>query len=221
MALVAIAVLVVAAALAAHWRLRPFDGMGRTRRFPMLSVGVLGLLALGALVPSYLRHQEETRLSAVASRLAGTDASVHCQSFGQTFFEVGGELGFVRYGADGVPEHQTFIKRGPCQELTRYLHSDRQHPTPDEVIAVHVLTHESMHMAGITDEAEAECAAVQRDAVTAEALGADPVAAHALARIYWITDYPLMPDNYRSTGCAAGGSLDEHLPDPPWAPPTS
>jgi len=90
-------------------------------------------------------------------------------------------------------------------------------PGDDEVVAVHVLTHESMHIRGLTDDAAAECAAVQRDAMTARFLGADLAAAAALAHRYWTRMYPQMLDGYRSGGCAAEGPLDEHLPDAPWA----
>jgi hypothetical protein len=82
---------------------------------------------------------------------------------------------------------------------------------------VHVLTHESMHMRGLTDEAAAECAAVQRDAMTARLLGADATAATALARSYWTQMYPRMSDDYRSGECTPAGPLDEHLPDAPWS----
>jgi hypothetical protein len=209
---------VAAVALAVRWWTRRYDGLGRQRRFPAISVSLLGVVAVALLVPSYLRHREETRLSDVATTLVGRSAAVHCQTFGQSFTQLDGDLGFVRWGPGGVPEHQTELKRGPCAALRDYLRSDKLHPSSDQIIAVHVLTHESMHMRGITDEAQAECAAVQRDAQTAELLGASQSAALALARIYWITDYPQMPDGYRTADCAPGGSLDEHLPHPPWAP---
>jgi hypothetical protein len=68
------------------------------------------------------------------------------------------------------------------------------------------------------DKSDAECAAVQRDARAARLLGASPDDARALAVAYWRTVYPAMPDGYRSTACRPGGTLDEHLPDAPWAP---
>jgi hypothetical protein len=42
--------------------------------------------------------------------------------------------------------------------------------------------------------------------------------ARALAVAYWRTVYPAMPDGDRSTACRPGGTLDEHLPNAPWAP---
>jgi hypothetical protein len=215
--IVSLLLVVAAAVLSVRWIARPNDSFGRQRAFPYMSIGLLGVLAVGAAVPSYLRHREEQRLSAVATQLVGTDARVHCQTFGQTFTQLDGDLGFVKWGPDGVPEHQTLIKRGQCADLKSYLGSDKEHPTPDQVVAIHVLTHESMHMRGITEEAKAECAAIQRDSTTAELLGASPAAAMGLARIYWRIDYPLMPSTYRTKDCVPGGSLDEHLPSAPWS----
>jgi hypothetical protein len=209
---------VAATFVALRWWTRRYDALGRPRRFPSVSVVALVGLAIVAAIPPYLRHREEDKLSSVASRLVGGPAKVHCQTFGQTFFQVGGELGFVKWGPDGVPEHQTTIMRGPCGDLRSYLDSNKQHPSEDQIVAVHILTHESMHMRGIKDEADAECAAMQRDAETAELLGADQAEAEALANAYWIGVYPRMPDGYTSADCKPGGTLDEHLPMPPWAP---
>jgi hypothetical protein len=208
---------VAALAVAGRWWMRRYDALGRPRAFPYLGVGLLVVLAVGVAVPSYLRHREEDQLSVVATQLAGVQAKVHCQTIGAELVDVGSELGWVKWGPDGVPEHQTLIKHGPCRALHAYMASSKQQPSDDEVIAVHVLTHESMHMRGMTDEAEAECAAVQRDARTARLLGADAAAATALAHRYWTQMYPQMPDGYRSGYCSAGGSLDEHLPDAPWS----
>jgi hypothetical protein len=212
---------IAAAFVAMRWCTRRYDGLGRERKFPTMSVVLLALLAIGAAAPTYLRHREEDRLSSVASQLVGQRATVHCQTFGQVFFQVGGELGFVKFGPDGVPERHTTIMHGPCAALRSYLRSNKRRPSADEVVAVHVLTHESMHMRGITNEADAECAAVQRDETTAQLLGADPASARLLARLYWLNDYPRMPDAYTSSDCVPGGALDERLPTAPWLPPAS
>ena len=125
----------------------------------------------------------------------------------------------MRFDADGRPEPRTLIKRRPCADLARYLEGEQAAPTRDEVVAVHVLSHEARHLAGQTVEAEAECAAMQRDARTARLLGAPTTRRRALARTYWLDVYPRDARRVplRPT-CAPGGSLDEHLPDAPWAP---
>ena len=213
-----VVLLVLAACVVAgRWWTKRYDALGRSRPFPWLSVALLVLVAGAVEVPTYLRHREEDRLSAAATQLAGVPARVHCQSIGAEMVDIGSELGYVKWGPDGVPEHQTLIKHAPCRDLHSYLASSKQNPSEAQVVAVHVLTHESMHMHGLTGEAQAECAAVQRDAETARLLGADPASARALAHRYWVEVYPRMPDDYRTGDCAPGGSLDEHLPDAPWS----
>jgi hypothetical protein len=115
-----------------------------------------------------------------------------------------------------VPEPEALIKRDQCADLAAYARTGRDRPSREQVIAVHVLSHEAMHMSGIAGEAAAECAAVQRDAAAARLLGATAEQAKALAREYWTKVYPAMPPGYRSARCAAGHSMDERLPDAPW-----
>lgn len=204
-----------AVTVAVRWSLKPRDAIGRRRKFPVVGVAFLGVVAAGLATPTVLRHREEGHLGKVATVLVGQHATVHCQTFGQTFTDLSGDLGYVKYGPDG-PELHTTIQRGPCRDLKHYYNGDQARPTPAEIIAVHVLTHESMHMRGETNEAVAECEAMQRDAETAQLLGASPQEGLALARAYWLTDYPNMPDNYRTGDCVLNGKLDERLPDPPW-----
>jgi hypothetical protein len=211
------ALLVLAAGLTLRWSGFRFDALGRPRPFPVISVSLCLVVGLGSAVPVGLHVRTEHRISAAASAIGGIDASVHCQTASQASFDLGPELGYVKFGVNGVPEHHALIKWEPCHELAEWIGSDHRHPSLAEVVAVHVLTHETMHMAGSTDEAVTECRAMQRDAAMARRLGADPKDADALAVRYWREVYPRMSDNYRSPSCAPGGALDEHLPDPPWS----
>lgn len=205
-----------AAVVAIGWALRRTDELGRPRRFPWVTVALLLALGAGAAVPAVLRASQERRLGTAASVLAGARVAVRCQSFGGAFVDAGPELGYVRWRADGSPEPWTLIKRDQCRHLAAYARSDKRRPTRDQVVAVHVLTHEAMHLSGRLAEAVAECAAVQRDAQTARLLGARPADAAELVAAYWRNIYPLMPDSYRSGECRPGGALDERLPDAPW-----
>jgi len=74
--------------------------------------------------------------------------------------------------------------------------------------ALHVLTHESMHLAGVVDEAPADCLGVQLDALVATRLGAAAPFARALAREYWRSYYPSQDRSYRSPECRNGRALD-------------
>jgi hypothetical protein len=212
----AVALLAGALALAGRWLLRPRDTLGRERSFPLISVLLLTALGGGLLVPVVRHHRLEGRLTEVATTLVGAPSVVHCQTAGRELMDLGSELGYVRWGPGGVPEHETLIKRAPCNHLAAYLRGDHAHPSLDEIVAVHVLSHESRHMAGTTSEAITECQAMQRDAWAAALLGATPQEALDLARSYWRTIYPQMPDDYSTGQCAPGGQLDEHLTNAPW-----
>jgi hypothetical protein len=209
--------LAAAVAVAVRWVLGRTDSLGRPRRFPVVSVTLLVVPACAFAVPVWRHARLEDRLGRAATSLVGHRVEVHCQGLGEEFVHAGSELGSVAFDEDGIPDRRTVISRETCGALQDYLDGDRRRPTPEQVIAVHVLTHESRHLAGMLEEARAECEAVQRDAVTARLLGASPADAQRLARLYWAVDYPGMPEAYRSTSCTGGGSWDEHLPDAPWA----
>jgi hypothetical protein len=190
----------------------------REAAFPALGVSSCMVLAVAATFPIVDRVTLEGRLSHAASALIGISVRVNCQTLTGSAVDMGRELGYVKWGPDGVPEHNTLIKHDQCNDLDAYLDSSKEHPSAAQVLAVHVLAHESMHMSGTTTEAVAECHAMQHDAALAEDLGASPSAAHALAVRYWQTVYPEMPDTYVSNDCKPGGGLDLHLPDAPWSP---
>ncbi len=214
--LVSLAAAVAGAGAVVRWLLRRVDRLGRVRPFPVISVLLAGLVSLGCAVPVLLHARLERRLAAVSSRLVGARVSVHCQTLGQAWTDAHTELGYVPTGPDGRPAHQTVIARDTCSDLNDWLGSSRRDPSRDQIISVHVLTHEAMHMAGTISEAKAECLAVQRDAWMAQALGASHEQAVRLARSYWRQVYPQLSDDYRTTDCGAGKALDQHLPDPPW-----
>lgn len=185
--------------------------------FPAISVGTCAVLAVVVSLPVVVRLNLDSRLGHDASKLLGIHVAVNCQTLTASSIDMGSELGYVKYGMDGVPEHKTLIKHQQCNDLQSYLDSNKKHPSAAQVLAVHVLTHESMHMSGITSEAVAECYAMQHDAQMARIMGAPADAARKLAVRYWKTVYPHMPDGYTTADCRAGGPLDLHLPDAPWS----
>jgi hypothetical protein len=207
----------LALTLVLRWAVRRVDSLGRPRPFPTVSIGVVLLVALATGVPAILHLRMERRLSEVASGLVGSSVTVQCKTLGQSWLDAHTELGYVRFSADGVPEPETVLADEACQDLEAWRRSDHEVLDRDQVIAVHVLTHESMHMTGIANEARTECAAMQRDVRTAQALGATEAQGIELARFYWEQVYPQVPDEYWSNECAPGGELDESLPNAPWS----
>lgn len=213
---VSVCSLVGAGGLMANWATHRRDSLGRERDLPVLGVSVLIVLAVVAAIPGAQRRMQERQLGKIASELAGRTVSVHCQDGAEAFVDAGSELGWVAFSPDGVPEPRTLIKREQCKDLKSYL-DHRDDPSWDEMVAVHVLTHEAMHMRGERNEEVAECEALQRDAYTARRLGATQEQAKALAVRYWKQVYPRMPDDYVTAGCAPGGPLDEGLETSPWS----
>jgi hypothetical protein len=205
------------AALALFVRWLQQRGVREHVPFPAISISSCVVLAVVATFPVVDRVTLESRLSHSSSTLLGMQVEVDCQTLTGSALDLGSELGYVKWGPDGIPERKTLIKHQQCNDLHSYLNSSKEHPTAAQILAVHVLTHESMHMSGIKVEYIAECDAMQHDTAMAEVMGAKPAAAHALAVTYWLTVYPNMPEGYRIGDCRPGGSLDLHLPDAPWA----
>ncbi len=205
---------VAAAALFLRWLLSTRASGGA---FPAVSVGSCAVIAVVATLPVVVRANLDGRLGQAASKLIGIPVEVNCQTLTGSALDLGSELGWVAWGPDGRPEHKTLIKHQQCNDLQAYLDSNKRNPSDAQVQAVHVLTHESMHMAGNTNEAVTECYATQHDTQMAELLGASPEQAVQLAVRYWRTFYPRMPDAYTSADCRPGGRLDLHLATPAWA----
>ena len=89
-----------------------------------------------------------------------------------------------------------------------------------KLVAVHVLGHESMHLAGVVDEAVSDCLAMQVDALVAARLGASAGFARSLASEYWRIYYPAQDARYRGTGCRDGGALDLFRDRSGWPTPS-
>jgi hypothetical protein len=176
------------------------------------------------------RVGNEHRLEAIASQIAGRDVGVRCpgplgRALGQDTLE-----GSVRFDAAGRPADDTRLRATSCAELDALAEGRRGKELScteraailcgrrgaELAMAVDVLTHEAWHLRGIQDEARTECNSLQTMAGTAQALGATPAQAAALARGQLAEGYPRMPDRYRSEQCADGGPFDLHPDDPRW-----
>lgn len=169
------------------------------------------LLAVAALAAGFLwlRHakaETERRLGAIASEIALRDVSVRCQGRVGATLDVGAEAGSVQFDAEGRPADETELDRKVCESLDRFREDGEV--TFDAVQAINTLAHESWHLAGIQDEAQTECYALQTTAFVAQRLGAQPdtgqrIAVEALQRLY-----PALPERYRTADCHDGGVLD-------------
>lgn len=174
-------------------------------------------MLLGLLVWAQVQHHRlENRLGKVATELAGRPTQVNCETFLESWIPkyIWAE-GYVFHGSPTL-----FLRHGVCRRLTEVMDApepqNRFHST-----AVVTLAHEAMHVRGTINEAQTECAAIQRAARTAMLLGVPEALAHELARAYWEVQYlqirqasAISP--YYSIECRSKGVLDEGLPFPPW-----
>lgn len=152
----------------------------------------------------------ESRLAAVASEIAGRDVEVHCPGAIKRLTDISPNAGSVHFGADGQPGDFMKLNTETCSALED-MNGDQAKVSK----ALHVLMHESWHLAGIQDEAKADCYALQRVEFAALQLGAAPTDAQALARRAYVDRQETAPAEYRSYECRDGGALDLS-PSPNW-----
>jgi predicted component of type VI protein secretion system len=80
-----------------------------------------------------------------------------------------------------------------------------------------ILTHEGTHFTSVgSNEAVAECRAMQNAHKVAAAMGIDEDYARQLARLYWEELYAPGDPLYGSPECRDGGTLDVNPDDPAW-----
>lgn len=189
----------------------------RGRRAPIL-IGLTVVLLLSGSWVEYRWRAQQGRYSVALRELLGRDdAYVHCERLSAALLDASGNEGSVTWTADGSLPRRADLTWSTCRNLAKWERSGQKASAPrSQIIAVHVLAHEAMHVSGVMDEAEAECRAMQYDARLAELLGADPDEAAALAERYWREVYPNARTDYRSPGCAPGRALDLHPETSAW-----
>jgi hypothetical protein len=174
---------------------------------PILAALSVPLLVVVAIQQDQ-RHTEH-ELAKVASEIAGRKVDVHCPGLLERVVGGNPNVGTVFFDDRGRPANFTDLDEDTCKTLDRF--ADGKTGPGDErdvARALHVLAHESSHLAGVRDEAAADCYGLQRTAVVAEGLGADPAEAQRLALIALEERAVTAPPEYRSPECHDGGALD-------------
>jgi hypothetical protein len=164
----------------------------------------------------------DLRLSTIASELAKRKVSIRCEGSG-SLMRVDGESGRTTF-VNGKPGKTSFLQAGVCATLHGYSRElkagfDCLLPCarPLEVAwSLNTLAHESYHLAGVRNEAETECYALQAIDFAARRLGATPEQARALASFAFQELPGRMPPVYSSPECRDGGRYDLRPGDPVW-----
>lgn len=155
----------------------------------------------------------EPRLSAAATRIAGTPVEVRCWSTAD-WAELDRVLGpfpddALAYSA-GARAH---LSPRVCASLVPLLYSNARPRNGTAArrrlaLALDALAHESQKVAGIDGEAQAACYAVQRIRPLARMLGASKDYAAGLAVYVWRQLYVPLPPFFKSLNCRNGGPWD-------------
>lgn len=175
------------------------------------------LLACGLTVFPLRQYFFEVKLAAAVEKLTHRyGVAVSCRSRLGILFH-SNKLGYVRRG-----KHEIKLRPDICSHLRRYINDPREANKKaigdyEHVMALHVLTHEAMHINQEYDEMRADCQAFQRNHKMAEYLGvAPPLAAQSAILIHRFRN---MHHPYYSAQCEPGRALDEKLRDAIWRGP--
>ena len=169
------------------------------------------LLARGA-------TNEEQIAEQVAARLTGHKAAVRCGSLGISDPNVLG----VTPSIDGrsldyfmmVPAECTYLawfRQAPARWDPNACVQTDCAVVPKIAMALAVVSHESYHILGYTNEAQVECYGMQSIWFVASKLGAPVAEAQALAALYATQMYPrrrYLTPQYWSPECRDGGRYD-------------
>ncbi len=168
------------------------------------------------------RGENEARLGEVASSIAQRSVAVDCPGFWGQLVDIRGEDGRVHFDVAGRPSDNAELSERTCDRLEGFS-SAKTKPALDclvpddrmcdrEVVetagAISTLAHEAYHLAGVRDEAAAECYAIQTVDTVSERLGASISQGRVVAEWAARTSARTHPAEYHSTECRRNGALD-------------
>ncbi len=165
----------------------------------------------------------DLRLSAISSELARRHVTIRCEGLSGALTGAQGESGRTQF-IGNKPVSVSYLQEGICQTLhayTRTLRAGQACVLPCQrsleiAWSLNTLAHESYHLAGVRNEAQTECYALQAIDFVARRLGASREQAQALASFSFDQLPRRMPPEYSSTECHNGGTYDLRPGSPVW-----
>jgi hypothetical protein len=163
---------------------------------------VLSILLALALIPTatleLIWQQTEQTGSHIVAEVSGKRTGhLHCERFTEALMDLQQRSGEVRLDQ---PD-RAFMTWDTCRALQGFLMGDKHNPSIQEITAIHVLVHESVHVSGEYNEAKTECLAIARDPQVMHELGASTAEAQVMAQRYLSEIYPRLGTEYR-TDCS-------------------
>ena len=165
----------------------------------------------------------DLRLSGIASELARRHVTIRCEGPSGALTGARGESGRTEFIGNS-PVSVSYLQEGICQTLHAYARALKAGPScllpcrnPLEIAwSLNTLAHESYHLAGVRNEAQTECYALQAIDFVARRLGASPEQGRALGAFSFDQLPGRMPSEYSSPECRDGHRFDLHPNDPAW-----
>ncbi len=191
--------------------LRPEKSLRDYKAFDIGYLLVVGGLAYLCAKPALNVWQLERSLSRHAAIFADRpNATVSCTSVLGSIFD---QYDMTRAGSAYIEEAKIIFHYGWCQHFMEYL-ADPVYVNDDELLAMHIFTHEVMHIRGEYNEQKTDCQAIQRNHLLGEQMGIDPFVAKQNALLYYNSLYSRHP--YYNPSCAPNTELDEKLSNSIW-----
>jgi len=169
-----------------------------------IGIALLLTLAVACDMVGERTLRDELAATRVARLVSGRDdVSVRCIGwFNLDRLVHSSAEGWVQFDADGRAADVATVDAGQCRTFHHFVSTGKV--DQKTVVAVEVVIHESVHLSGVTDEAETMCRGLAATPKVVQALGKDPKVGLRIVNTYLHVTYGYMPEEYqRPDRCAA------------------
>jgi len=141
--------------------------------------------------------RDELTASKAARLVSGRkDVSVRCIGwFSMDRLVNSSAEGWVQFDADGHASKLATVDSGQCRTFRTFVSGGKV--DVKTATAVVIVVHESVHLSGVTDEADTQCRAMAAIPKVLTSFGRDAGVAVEVVNAYMQNVYPYMPDAYR------------------------
>lgn len=176
------------------------------KKLPAISLSLCGLLlAIVGWQEIQWQNMQAKGSEAVRAVSLNKEGYLKCQRFSEAFFDIH----TTRAGSvSSARPNEAIVNYEQCLDLQNWLGGNKASGTPKQIQALHVLTHEAVHVAREHNEAITECTAINRDHITASTLGASKKFAQEVPQRYYTEFFPQMSSSYRLEGCIIAPEFD-------------
>jgi len=174
--------------------------------FPVISVSLCAILLAITGFQEYKWQMVQVKgTEAVKAVSLNKDGYLQCQRFSEAFFDIHTtRLGSV----SSAHPNRAVVNYEECLEIQDWLAGNKSSATPKQLQALHVLTHEAVHVSKEYNEAVTECTAVNRDHLTAKAMGGSKQFVQEMPQRYYTEFFPRMRSDYILAGCTISPEFD-------------